>query len=77
LAAFLGAIVRQAWRSHREQPFLRIGILAALGAVLLAASWDHFFWTLQQGRIAWLLMLALAAGSVGSYNHTHAGERAN
>ena len=71
LLIFLAAIVRHAWRLHPDQPLLRIGILVILGAVLVAATWDHFFWTLQQGRIMWWTVLALAAGAAGSYNQSH------
>lgn len=70
-AAFLIAIAWHARRLHADQPLVRAGILVLLGAVLLAGTWDHFFWTLQQGRILWWLVLALAAGASGSYNQQH------
>ncbi len=71
LIMFVVVVVQRAWYAHRDQPLLRIGILAVLAAVLLAATWDHFFWTLQQGRIMWWMVLALAAGAVGPYNQSH------
>jgi len=62
LVVFIILITLQAWRSHRGQPMLRIGVLALAGALVLISLTDHFFWTLQQGRILWWLVLALAVG---------------
>ena len=40
------------------------GVLVLLSAVLMIGLLDHFYWTLQQGRILWWSALALAAGRV-------------
>ncbi|HTP57229.1 MAG TPA: O-antigen ligase family protein, partial [Candidatus Paceibacterota bacterium] len=62
LVAFLAFIAFRAWRAHAAQPLLRVGVLALFGALVFISLTDHFFWTLQQGRILWWLVLALAAG---------------
>lgn len=51
------------WRSHLDQPLLRYWLLVILGALFFIALFDHFFWTLQQGRILWYMALALAASA--------------
>jgi hypothetical protein len=70
--AFLVFVVRSAWHAYVTQPIIRIGVLAMLAALFLVALLDHFFWTLQQGRILWWAMLALAAGPGGRYDDAHA-----
>jgi hypothetical protein len=60
--AWLAVIVRAAIRSHPTQPVVRVGICALLAAVLVIGLLDHFYWTLQQGRLLWWATLALAAG---------------
>ncbi len=59
---WLGLIVRIMWDAHRHQPMLRMGLCAIVVAMLAIGSLDHFYWTLQQGKIIWWAMLALAAG---------------
>lgn len=54
----------RAWHIYRDQPLVRVGVLTLLGMCLLIALMDHFFWTLQQGRILWWGVLALAAGKL-------------
>ena len=50
---FMVVIGKRSWRTP-------MGMLAA--ALVIISLTDHFFWTLQQGRILWWLVLALAAG---------------
>lgn len=66
LFAFLGMLLfvfRACWRAHAQQPALRAQLVLLLAAFCCIALFDHFFWTLQQGRILWWGMLALAAGT--------------
>lgn len=63
--AWLALIIRAARRSHPGQPALRAGMLTVLASFLFIALFDHFFWTLQQGRIIWSLALAIAASPLG------------
>lgn len=60
--AWLILVIRMGWRAHRDQPIVRMGVMALVGAFFLIGTLDHFFWTLQQGRILWWGALALAAG---------------
>jgi O-antigen ligase len=60
--AWLGMLARHAWRAHAQQPVLRVGVMAMLGALFFIGLFDHFFWTLQQGKLLWWLSLAVAAG---------------
>lgn len=64
--AWLGLIIRTTWRAHASQPVVRAGVLALLGSVLVIGLLDHFYWTLQQGRLLWWSALALAAGKANS-----------
>jgi hypothetical protein len=59
--AWLLYVAVMLWRSRRDQPLLRFAFATILGALLFIALFDHFFWTLQQGRIMWYMALALAA----------------
>ncbi|MCC6934776.1 MAG: hypothetical protein IT406_03775 [Candidatus Yanofskybacteria bacterium] len=59
---WLALVVRMAWRAHRGQPIVRAGILSLVVGLFVVGMFDHFFWTLQQGRILWWGVLALAAG---------------
>lgn len=58
---WLGSCARMLGWAYRHQPLLGIGLgilfMSTLGIGLL----DHFYWTLQQGRILWWATLALAA----------------
>jgi hypothetical protein len=56
------------WRWKTDQPLLRVALMAIFGALLFIALFDHFFWTLQQGRILWWVSLALVAGMSGRYH---------
>jgi O-antigen ligase len=60
--SWLSLFIWHIWRSHHDQPVLHWGVVAMLGALLFIGFFDHFFWTLQQGRILWWLSLAVAAG---------------
>ncbi|MEK9208982.1 MAG: O-antigen ligase family protein, partial [Patescibacteria group bacterium] len=62
--AWLALIIRTALLAHSSQPVVRVGVLVLLSAVLMIGLLDHFYWTLQQGRILWWSALALAAGRV-------------
>lgn len=54
-------ILRHAiWSSHRPG-VVRWGLVTIVAAFLAVALFDHFFWTLQQGRILFWMVLALAA----------------
>lgn len=59
--AWLVLVIRMAWRGYATQPVVRAGVLALLSAVLVIGLLDHFYWTLQQGRMLWWATLALAA----------------
>ncbi len=56
------------WQFRTNQPLLRVGLMAVFGALLFIALFDHFFWTLQQGRILWWMTLALVAGISERYH---------
>ena len=60
--AWLAAVAGLMRRAHQGQPVLRAGIAVLFVAMLGVGMLDHFFWTLQQGRILWWGILALAAG---------------
>lgn len=62
LVALVVVCAMRAWKSYAAQPMLRAGILILCGALVFISLTDHFFWTLQQGRILWWLVLALAVG---------------
>ncbi len=62
--AWLALTIRTFWRAHAPQPIVRVGVLALLSAVLIIGLLDHFYWTLQQGRLLWWATLALAAGVI-------------
>ncbi len=59
--AWLGMIMKSAITHAARPAVVRWGLVMILGAWLIIALFDHFFWTLQQGRILWWLTLALAA----------------
>jgi hypothetical protein len=60
--AWLATVARRAWNAHAGQPLVRVGVIALLGAFMCIGLSDHFFWSLQQGRILFWLALAVAAG---------------
>jgi O-antigen ligase len=62
LVAVLVFVFRACWRAHARQPALRAQLVLLLAVFCGIALFDHFFWTLQQGRILWWGMLALTAG---------------
>jgi hypothetical protein len=62
LLAWLGSVLVAVHRGYREEPFIRTAVFALACTALLVGTLDHFFWTLQQGRILWWALLALAAG---------------
>jgi len=63
-AAFAWLVSTVVWRYVRERqkmflPWVMIG--SSLGILLFVGFFDHFSWTLQQGRLIWWTVLALAA----------------
>jgi hypothetical protein len=62
---WLGTVLLAVKTAHRSEPLVRIALLTLVATFLLIGSMDHFFWTLQQGRILWWGALALAAGKPG------------
>ena len=58
----LGSVLKNFWKASHQQPLLRLGLGALLVATLCIGLFDHFYWTLQQGRILWWATLALASG---------------
>ena len=56
---WLGWLVADFWKRRRDWDITRIGIALVVGAFLFIALFDHFFWTLQQGRLLWWGLLAL------------------
>lgn len=69
--AWLGTVFWSCGRSHRHQPVLRIALLVLLGSFCCIALFDHFFWTLQQGRILFWGIAALAAGALPGTIQSH------
>jgi len=61
LGAFLVLLCRQLWRRRTQEPLVGIGLLSLVGFVLFIALFDHFFWTLHQGRILWWLFWGVIA----------------
>lgn len=59
---WLASVVAAARTHYRGEPAVRSAMIALTVSLLLIGSLDHFFWTLQQGRILWWTALALAAG---------------
>ncbi len=64
LVAWLVGILRSLWKNTATEPVLRVGLCLLVGSLMLIGSLDHFYWTLQQGRILWWMTLALAASTV-------------
>jgi len=60
---FLSFLIYAGWKKG-EDLFSRC-ILVLLFALLFSALFDHFFWTIQQGR----LTLWLVLGAVAGYSH--------
>lgn len=58
---WLAWLARDFWKRRRKWDMTRVGIVLAVGAFLFIALFDHFFWTLQQGRALWWLLFALMA----------------
>ncbi|MDP3794755.1 MAG: O-antigen ligase family protein [bacterium] len=58
-AAFLCALLYGFYRRQRNYRWAFVIVLAALGALTLV---DHYFWTLQQGRLIWWVGWGVAAG---------------
>jgi O-antigen ligase len=61
LGAFILLLVRALVRNRMREPLIRWGLLAAAAIVLFTAFFDHFYWTLQQGRILWWLFWGIVA----------------
>jgi hypothetical protein len=68
LGLWIAAVIRNGWLAWSKQPALRAGLFCIAGALLLCALLDHFFWTLQQGRLLWWLTWAIIAGTPHSRN---------
>lgn len=62
LAVFCALLVRGLWRARNREPLVRWGMLALAGFVLFIALFDHFFWTLQQGRLLFWMFWGCVAG---------------
>jgi O-antigen ligase len=61
-AVWLALALRCGWRARANEPLLRWGMFALIGMFLAIGLFDHFFWTLQQGRLLWWFALALMVG---------------
>lgn len=72
LAAFVTLLLLGVVRTRTDEPFVRIGLLAIAGMVIFVALFDHYFWTIQQGRLLWWLFW----GVVGAYAGQHPKSRA-
>lgn len=49
---------------HNELPFLNVLLLAILVSILIISIFDHYFWTMQQGRILFWLTLGMMAATM-------------
>jgi O-antigen ligase len=58
---WLALIMRQAIGNTARPLLVRWGLVMVLASFLIIALFDHFFWTLQQGRILWWMILATVA----------------
>lgn len=56
--ALAGLVVSLAWRASAQRAWVGVGLLAALA---VAASFDHYVWTLYPGIMLWWVGLGLAA----------------
>lgn len=61
LSVFLALLIRALVRRRLKEPLLTWGLLSIAGLVLFVALFDHFFWTLQQGRLMWWLFWGVVA----------------
>lgn len=61
LLSFLALLVFGLVRKRTDEPLVKTGLLAMAALVLFSALFDHFFWTLQQGRLMWWLFWGLIA----------------
>jgi O-antigen ligase len=61
-AVWLALALRRGWRARANEPLLRWGMFVLIGMFLAIGLFDHFFWTLQQGRLLWWFALALMVG---------------
>jgi len=62
LLLLLWSVLKNFWKATTHQPVLRLGLGALVVSMLIIGLFDHFYWTLQQGRILWWATLALASG---------------
>jgi hypothetical protein len=61
LVLFVVLLLRAFARAPGIQPMLRWGLFALAGMFLFVALFDHFFWTLQQGRLLWWVFWGIIA----------------
>ena len=61
LGGFLILLLRSLILGKKIQPLIRWGLVSLAALVLFAALFDHFFWTLQQGRLLWWLFWGVVA----------------
>ncbi len=71
VALFIIFLVELLWRcaAARHWREAKVFMITLLGIFLFLASFDHFFWTLQQGRILWWGILGLVAALQRFPNH--------
>jgi hypothetical protein len=60
------ALARASWTAHAHQPVVRVGLWALVAVIVAISLMDHFPWTLQQGRLLTVLIVALWAGASSS-----------
>lgn len=59
---FLVSLIIRAINSSENQKIEKYALLSILFIFLIVGIFDHFFWTLQQGRLMLWIILALTAG---------------
>lgn len=75
LIAWMAYCIRARMRT-RGEPLIRFALIMLALSIGAIAAFDHFTWTLQQGRLLWWGVWALIAGIAGRasvpYNKRHA-----
>ena len=61
LAVFIVLLVRAVVSAKRTEPLVRWGLVTLMCLLVFIALFDHFTWTLQQGRMLWWLVFGAAA----------------
>ena len=62
LAVFVILLLKGVVRKRTDEPLVRLGLLAVAGMVIFVALFDHYFWTIQQGRLMWWILWGVLAG---------------